>query len=104
MQEFRDYSGQVIRLTDERLEHIHTHPRMASFLAEIPGTLADPERVVRSRSDPDVRLYYRFCQGTVLGDKYLCIVVKSLFDDSFIITAYVTDTIKRGEILWTRNP
>ena len=104
MQEFRNYLGQSIRLTDERVEHIHTHPRMTSLLPEIPGTLVDPEQVIRSRSDPDVHLYYRFLQGTVWGDKYLCIVVKSLFDDSFIITAYVTDTIKRGEILWIRNP
>jgi hypothetical protein len=29
-----------------------------------------------------------------------CVVVKYFSDDAFVITAYLTDTIKAGEILW----
>ena len=35
---------------------------------------------------------------TPVTEKYLCVVVKV-----FIITAYFTDKIKRGEILWKRK-
>ena len=29
--------------------------------------------------------------------------VKTLPDDHFIITAYYTDTVKRGEVLWEKK-
>ena len=37
---------------------------------------------------------------TSVTSKFLCIVVKFVAGGSFIITAYYTDTIKRGESLW----
>ena len=40
---------------------------------------------------------------TPVIQKYLCVVVKVLFDDLFIITAYFTDTVKGGEILWEKR-
>ena len=38
--------------------------------------------------------------GTRVGDKYLCVVVKVVGDDAFVLTAYLTDTIKKGHQLW----
>ena len=38
--------------------------------------------------------------GTKVGDKWLCVVVKCLADDAFIITAYLTDKLKKGTLLW----
>jgi len=35
--------------------------------------------------------------------KFLCTVVKVLPEDYFVITAYYTDTIKRGDVLWTKK-
>ena len=60
-------------------------------------TLADPEQVVLSVGDPDVRLYYRQYPNTLVGDKLLCVVVKVGPDDAFVITAYLTDSVKPGE-------
>ena len=37
---------------------------------------------------------------TRLGQKYLCVVVKILGDDAFVVTAYLTDGIKRGVPIW----
>jgi len=34
------------------------------------------------------------------GDYYLCVVAKRLNAEGFVITAYITDTIKEGEQLW----
>ncbi|MFZ4677003.1 MAG: hypothetical protein ACOYM4_15155, partial [Nodosilinea sp.] len=36
--------------------------------------------------------YYR--EGTIAGDKWLCVVVKYLDNDAFVITAYLTDKLK----------
>ena len=36
----------------------------------------------------------------MVGDKYLCVVVKVLPADAFVLTAYLTDKVKKGEQLW----
>jgi len=56
--------------------------------------------VVESLFDPDIRLYYRFYRGTAVGAKHLCVVVKVSAEDAFVLTAYLTDSIKRGWRLW----
>lgn len=68
----------------------------------ITETLSDPEVVVQSESDDTVRLFHRFYGELPVGDKYLCVVVKYLPGDAFVITAYFTDRLKRGETLWRR--
>jgi hypothetical protein len=47
-----------------------------------------------------VRLFYEFYSQTLVGDKWLCVVVKYLPDDAFVITAYLTDKLKPGERIW----
>jgi len=89
-----------VRLTDERLEHILEHPEMRGSEAAIEVTLAYPERVIESLFDPDIRLYYRFYGGTAVGAKHLCVVVKVSAEDAFVLTACLTDSIKRGWRLW----
>lgn len=103
MKILEDFQGRKIRLTDERLNHILGHPEIAGMLNEISRTLADPEEVVQSLSDPEAHLYYRFYFGTRVGDKYFCVVVKVKGEDAFVLTAYLTDTIKKGEVLWHKK-
>ena len=103
MKEYADYEGQRVRLTDERLAHILDHPEMAGMEAAIGETLIRPERVVESLSDSEARLYYRFYVGTRVGDKHLCVVVKVQAEDAFVITAYLTDTVKKGTQLWPKE-
>ena len=73
---------------------------MAGQEARIAETLAEPDVVVQSESDPEVRLYHRAYTHEVIGEKYLCVVVKSPVDDTFLLTAYFTDRVKRGAVLW----
>ena len=73
-----DHQGTGIRLTDERLAHILDHPEMAGLEPEIDETLACPVLVIQSLSDETARLYYRFCSGTRVGDKFMCVVVKTM--------------------------
>lgn len=86
MRILRDYGGREVRLTGERLEHILSHPEMV--------------QLVRSASDPEAQLYYRFYEETPVGGKFLCVVVKVKSTDTFILTAYLTDAVKKGEEIW----
>jgi hypothetical protein len=97
-----DYAGNSIQLTDERLNHIKEHPEMAIHTAKINEALSNPHIVIQSRSDEETRLYYRFYEGLSIGNKYLCIVVKFKEKDAFVITAYFTDSIKKGETIWRK--
>lgn len=76
---------------------------MVGFEAAVEETLLRPQQVVESISDPQSRLYYRFYFGTRVGDKFLCVAVKIKGDDAFIITAYLTDNVKRGRQLWPKE-
>jgi len=104
MKWFKDVHNRHIRLTEERREHIETdHPEMFGQINRIQETLLNPDIIARSRTDPEVELFYRHYDATPVTEKYLCVVVKVLVDDIFIITAYFTDKIKKGEILWERK-
>jgi hypothetical protein len=96
-----DYQGVAVRLTEERLAHILDHPEMSDFEPAISETLRYPESVIQSLSDDQARLYYRRYTDTPVGEKLLCVVVKFLEGDAFVLTAYLTDKLKGGEILWT---
>jgi len=97
-----DYAGNSIRLTDERLSHIKEHPEMAAHEAKIAETILTPDIVVKSRTDDEVRLYYKAYSGLSIGDKHLCVVVKFRQDDAFAVTAYFTDSVKQGDVLWKK--
>jgi hypothetical protein len=43
---------------------------------EIERTLFDPQIVRRSRPDDAASLFYRFYTETIVGGKWLCVVVK----------------------------
>jgi hypothetical protein len=99
MSDLVDFQGRAIRFTEERQQHILEHPEMRSMTLALEETLRTPEIVRRSRSDATVVLFYRYYTATVVGDKYLCVVVKFLLDDAFVLTAYLTDKPKQGESL-----
>lgn len=66
----------------------------------IAETLREPDIVVQSQSDPEVRLYHRRYATSLVGEKHLCVVVKWREDDPFLITSFFTDRPKRGSVLW----
>jgi len=100
MKILEDCFGHPVRLTDERLAHILEHPEMKDMAAEIERILRQPQMVRRSKTDETVRLFYAFYAQTLVGDKWLCVVVKYQQNDAFIVTAYLTDKPKLGEDLW----
>ncbi|MGH8653602.1 MAG: hypothetical protein ACREYE_16190 [Gammaproteobacteria bacterium] len=60
----------------ERLAHILDHPEMQGMEKEIELVLHEPQLVRRSRSDEAVGLFYVFYAQTLVGGKWLCVVVK----------------------------
>ncbi len=100
MRSLTDRMGHHVRLTEERRAHILGHPEMTELADQLSGTLREPELVIRSNSDPSVQLTYRFMPRTLVGPKWLCVVVKYTGEDAFVLTAYLTDKPKKGEQLW----
>ena len=67
-------------------------------------TLRASEVAVQSLGDSEARLYYRYCPKTMVSGKYLCAVVKTPAEDAFVVTACLTDRVKKGDVLWRRKP
>jgi hypothetical protein len=70
---------------------------------KIQDTLLNPDIIVKSRTDSEVELFYRHYVTTPVSEKYLCVAVKIPVSGMFIVTAYFTDTIKRGDVIWKRK-
>lgn len=98
-----DCFGQNVRLTDERLAHILEHPEMVDMAEQIAIVVGQPLLVRRSRSDSNARLFYEYYAKTLVGGKWLCVVVKYNESDAFVVTAYLTDKPKAGEDLWPKK-
>lgn len=103
MKILKDYLGQDVRLTDERMKHILDRREMVGMEAALVETLRHPTLVIQSRTDEAATLSYRYYLGTKVGDKWLCVVVKSEGNDAFVLTAYLTDKPKKGRQLWPKK-
>lgn len=92
--------GKRITVTEDYWQKIIQikHPSMAGKDAQVRQTLTDSDEVRESRSDPQVKLYYRG-----YGSLHLCVVVKHLNGTGFIVTTYFTDRIKEGITVWTKS-
>jgi len=90
--------GFIVSVKAEQWEKIVTfkHPVMSGRERDVQRTLESPEEVRRSRKDPAVYLFYR----TERSKRWLCAVAKKLQETGFLITAYVTDSVKIGESVW----
>ena len=102
---FIDYTGRLVRYPEERQKHVaDNHPYMEHHAELIQETLADPDEVRMSLEDPStVIIYYRWFWNTPVGSRYVRVVIKLLDGDAFVMTAHVTDNVRRGERVWIRE-
>lgn len=98
-----DYAARTVRLTNERLGHIHEHPEMVGQERRIREVLQNPDVVFTSHKDASVHIYYRHYARGPVGSKHLMVAVKILEDDAFVITAFFTDEVKGGEQIWPKK-
>ena len=99
-QTFTDHKGRQIRLTNERWEHILSHSEMVNQQERIIETLTQPELIVATVKDESVHVYHRFYEQTPVTSKYLLVSVKILPEDAFILTAFFSNRVKKGNVLW----
>ncbi len=96
---FEDYSGRSIRLTDNRWAHITARAEMSEQKEKIRETLIAPDKIKRSKHDPNVLLYYKLYEQTPVTKKYLLVAVKVENGKGFILTSFFTDKVKAGDTL-----
>ena len=95
-----DVFNRKIRITKERMKHIIRRPEMKNQRKKIEETLKDPDAIVESKYDKTVLLYHKLYPKTPVTRKYLLVAVKILDRDAFVLTAFFTDKIKKGDIVW----
>jgi hypothetical protein len=87
-----------VRTTQNHWELIISkHPEVTAFIDELKDVLVNPDSIYKSKQDPRVFLFYR------KHKKYwLCAVSKKLNGLGFVITFYITDRIKEGDLFWQK--
>ena len=74
------------------------HPSLIGREGAVIRTLVAPDQVRLSRVDGSVYLFYR-----KHGKQYVCVVTRRIdANTGFIMTAYVTEKIKEGKVLWKK--
>ena len=92
--------GHRVTLTRDRWREIirFKHPAMAGHELEVRDCLRDPDVIRASTKDESVHLYYR-----ITPSGFVCVVVAGDdLDDRFVVTAYFTRSLKKGDELWTK--
>lgn len=101
-EEFEDRFGNIIKLSDKQWSHIiKEHPEVEPYRNRIKDVLSKPDSVKRSKRDKDTFLYYHYCKDIYKG-KYL-LVVATTSDNSIVLTCYITDRVKEGDIIWKKD-
>jgi len=90
----------LVILDERRYEHILDHTEMKNQIERVKETLRSPEEIRESIYDKSIWLFYKFYPKTPVTKKYMLVVVKVLNSKGFIITAFYTDEIKKGELVW----
>ena len=95
---FKDKFGNIINFTDKHWNHIiKEHPEIEPYKNKLSEVLLNPDLVKRSKRDKDTFLYYRYYKG-----KYLLVVARTK-NNPILLTCYVTDRIKKGDLIWKKD-
>lgn len=73
------------------------HPVLKGKEKDVQRALCEPDEIRISKKDRAVLLFYRKVEK-----HHLCVVVRFLKKRGFIVTAYLTDKIKEGQLKWKR--
>ncbi len=73
------------------------HPALKGREEDVKLALVDPVEIRGSRKDKEVYLFYSGGQP-----RWLCAVAKKDGMDGFLVTAYPTDRVKIGEVVWKK--
>ena len=79
------------------------HPEIANQLSKVEETLVDPDEVRESVRSSSVWLFYKLYAKTPVSKKFLLVAVQILNGEGFIVTAFFTDKVKKGGLIWKKN-
>jgi hypothetical protein len=74
------------------------HPAMAGREQDVKEALQNPSEIRQSKGDSAVYLFYKLERVK----RWVCAVAKRLDGTGFLITAYPTDAVKEGEVIWPK--
>lgn len=69
----------------------------------VEETLVDPDEVRESARSSSIWLFYKFYANTPVSEKYLLVIVEILNGEGFIVTAFFTDKVKKGGLIWKKK-
>jgi hypothetical protein len=98
----QNHQGLTIRLTNERWAHIVDHPEMAGQQERLAETLMSPDIVTATVKDETVHAYHHLYETTPVTRKHMVVVVKMLAEDAFVVTAFYSSRVKKGEVIWQK--
>lgn len=87
-----------IRTTEEYWNYLVTikHRVMKHKEEMVQKVLSNPDFIRKSKIDENVFLYYK------QNDRLYCVVARHEGKEGFLITAYPTDKVKEGDVIWTK--
>ncbi|WP_416669318.1 hypothetical protein [Egbenema bharatensis] len=103
MKVVRSVNGVLIRLPDERWQHIISrHPELVVQEEKLLETIAQPDQI--QSGDTGELLAIRFYPQTPLTSKFMVVAYREIsLDDGFVLTAYFTNRPSPRRItLWTQ--
>jgi hypothetical protein len=95
--------GKMVRLDEDHWKHVQEHLEMVDELDKLKQTLSEPDEIRTSVYDSSVWLFYRLYNHTPVTEKYSLVIVRVLNEEGFILTAFFTDTVKKGNRIWNRK-
>jgi molybdopterin synthase catalytic subunit len=96
--------GKTISLDEDRWRHVLNHPEMKTQLDRIKETIMNPDEIRESTHDPSVLLFCKLYGETPVTEKYLLVVIETQNREGFIVTAFFTDRVKKGGVMWKKKP
>jgi hypothetical protein len=87
----------------DRWKHVLTHPEMKGQRPKIKETLVDPDEVRESVQNSSVWLFYKLYPKTPVTIQFMLVIVQVLNGEGFIVTAFFTDKMKKGTLVWKKS-
>jgi len=103
MLKVRSKLEKVIRLDEDSWRHVLGHPEMENQRSRVKETLVDPDEVRESVRSSSIWLFYKLYTETPVSKKYLLVAVQVLNGEGFIVTAFFTDKVKKGGLIWKKK-
>ena len=89
-----DKTGRKIHLSKKQWTHIRKkHPEVED-IETIKQTIEKYDKITNYGFDSSVHYYYKFFKHKQPPNQYLCIAIKYLNGEAYIITEYYTKNIK----------